>query len=87
MTWVWGSSMGQKQGDHAAERAGTNISGGVRLGRYSRLYIPPRKAPIRREKGEGAPRGAKKDVIGDGDVGCCQSLPSRSIKSALGIVS
>ena len=26
MTWVWGSSMGQKQGDHATKRAGTNIS-------------------------------------------------------------
>ena len=29
----------------------------------------------------------RQDAIGDGDVGCCQSLPSRSIKSALGMVS
>ena len=29
MTWVRGSSMGRKQGDHATQRAGTNISGGV----------------------------------------------------------
>ena len=39
-------------------------------------------------RGERVPPGAaKKDVIGDGDgdVGCCQSLPSRSIKSALGM--
>lgn len=59
MTWVWGSSMGQKQGDHATERAGTNISGGVGLGCCSRLYIPPCREPIRREKGEGAPGGVK----------------------------
>ena len=29
MTWVLGSSMGKKQGDHATQRAGTNISGGI----------------------------------------------------------
>ena len=30
MTWVLGSSMGKKQGDHATQRAGTNISGEVK---------------------------------------------------------
>ena len=29
MTWVLGSSMGKKQEDHATQRAGTNISGGI----------------------------------------------------------
>ncbi len=51
MTWVWGSSMGKKQGDHATERAGTNISGGVvDWGVIAAYADRPVKEPIRREK-------------------------------------
>ena len=60
MTWVWASSMGRKQGDHAVQRAGTNISGGIRyfdwgvIAAYAYRFV---EEPIRPEQWGGLPPG------------------------------